>query len=337
MGTSGYDLHSLAHNTLVGKRCEPREIKRTFEAGRSWVTTDLTLLVDSSSLIYRAYFSTPDTMRAPDGTEINAAYGFLGMLARLVEDHDPDRICCAADESWRPEWRVRLIDTYKTHRTEPGSIQQQTDLRLAGQIQIIFGILELCGVSVVGYADHEAEDVIGTLARHVTGRVAIVSGDRDLFQLVRDPDVQVFYPKRGVSVVDRVDETYIEKRFGIPGRAYRDYAILRGDSSDGLPGVRGIGEKMAASLVSTYGSLDAIVTAVEGGGGGIALDKVRRDLSYLERAVQVVTIPTTLPLGDVDLTRPRDFPQEVHTAAQHFGLTNVVNRLVSALTGGRSE
>jgi 5'-3' exonuclease len=300
------------------------------------VDSSLTLLVDASSLIYRAFFSTPDTVKAPDGTPINAAHGFLGMLSRLVWDNRPDFIACASDEDWRPQWRVKLIGTYKTHRTEPGSIQQKTDIEVGKQIPALFQILDLCGIKVVGHPDYEAEDVIGTLAARASGRVAIVSGDRDLFQLVRDPDVFVLYPKRGVSQVDRVDEAYIEKRFGIPGRAYRDYAVLRGDSSDGLPGVKGIGEKLASSLITTYGSIDAIVAAATSSPRpGMGLDKVRRELDYVERAVKVVSIPTDLPLPDVDLTRPRGEPDEaVYPLAERFGLLGAVRRLVTALKQG---
>jgi 5'-3' exonuclease len=295
------------------------------------MSNDLTLLVDSSSLIYRAFFSTPDTVRGPDGTLVNAAHGFLGMLSRLVRDHNPALLCCAADADWRPEWRVRLIETYKTHRTEASSVQQQADEALVEQNAIIFELLELCGIKVVGHPGYEAEDVIGTLVARAPGRVAIVSGDRDLFQLVRDPRVFVLYPRRGVSVVDTVDEAYIEEKFDIPGRAYKDYAVLRGDSSDGLPGVRGIGEKMASSLVRRYGSLDAIVSAASDG-EGIALGRVRRDRDYIERAVKVVTIPTDLPLPEIDLARPRAISKEAAlSAAQRYGLANAVTRLASAL------
>ncbi|MDQ5815705.1 MAG: 5'-3' exonuclease [Actinomycetota bacterium] len=297
------------------------------------MTDELTLLVDAPSLIYRAFFSTPDTVRAPDGTPVNAAHGFLRMMARLIQDHDPDRMCCAADENWRPEWRVELIETYKTHRTEAGSLQQQTDAEVSRQVAIIYGLLALCGIQVIGHPDYEAEDVIGTLTARAPGPVAIVSGDRDLFQLVRDPDVWVLYPKRGVSVVDRVDEGFIQKKFGIPGGAYLDYAVLRGDSSDGLPGVRGIGEKIAASLVTKYGSLEAILeAAADMQRQGVVMQKVRADLDYLRRAVQVVTIATDLPLPDEDLTRPRGNPHEsVHPLAKGFGLTNAVNGLTDAL------
>ncbi|MFN2489310.1 MAG: 5'-3' exonuclease H3TH domain-containing protein [Actinomycetota bacterium] len=301
------------------------------------MTNDLTLLIDASSLIYRAYFSTPDTVRAPDGRLVNAAHGFLGMIARLVHDHNPRHICCAADEDWRPEWRVELIDTYKTHRTLPSSIQQQADRELERQVPIIFGLLQLCGIEVIGHPGYEAEDVIGTLAARASGPVAIVSGDRDLFQLVRDPDVFVLFPRRGVSLVDRVDETYIEERFGIPGRSYRDFAVLRGDSSDGLPGVRGIGDKIAASLLRRYGSLSGIMSAAEAHGEGIALSRVQRDLDYIKRALQVVTIPTDLPLPQVDLRRPLGDPEEAaYPFAQRLGLSNAVTRLIASLRSERS-
>jgi len=298
------------------------------------VSSRLTLLVDASSLIYRALFSTPDSVRTPDGTPINAAHGFLGMLARLVRDHDPDFICCATDEDWRPEWRVDLIDTYKTYRAESGSAQEQAEDLLEPQMPALFEVLEGCGIPVVGHAGAEAEDVIGTLAHRAPGRVGIVSGDRDLFQLVDDPDIYVLYPRRGVSELDVVNEAYIAERFGIPGDAYRDYAILRGDPSDGLPGVRGVGEKLASALVTRYGSLEGIVAAVAQGEEGVALGKVRRDLDYVERALKVVTIPTDLPIPKIDLSRPRAEPKKaVYAAADKYGLGGAARRLGRALAG----
>jgi 5'-3' exonuclease len=296
---------------------------------------DLTMLVDAASLIYRALFSTPDSVTAPDGTPMNAAHGFLGMLARLVADHDPDFLCCADDADWRPAWRVDLISTYKAFRAETGSAQAQAEERLAPQMPPLLRILEGCGVKVVGYPGYEAEDVIGTLSARASGRVAIVSGDRDLFQLVRDPDVWVLYPKRGVSVMDVVTESYIETRYGIAARAYRDYAVLRGDPSDGLPGVRGVGEKLAASLLSRYGSLEAVLSE-DSTVGGTVVGKVRRDRDYVERALRVVTIPTDLPLPAVDLTRPRSEPDEaVYAFADGFGLGGAARRLGAALTRRR--
>ncbi|MDQ5874081.1 MAG: 5'-3' exonuclease [Actinomycetota bacterium] len=296
-----------------------------------------TLLVDAASLIYRALFSTPDTVTAPDGSPINAAHGFLGMLARLIADHDPDFICCAADEDWRPQWRVELIDSYKAVRADEGSAQEKAEELLAPQMPVLFEILEGCGIAVVGHPGCEAEDVIGTLAERAPGRVAIVSGDRDLFQLVRDPKVVVLYPRRGVSKMDEVNEGYIEARYGIPGRAYLDFAVLRGDPSDGLPGVRGIGEKLASSLVARYGSLDGVLEAATSSSPGVAIGKVRRDIDYVKRAAQVATIPTDLPLPDVDLVRPRSEPDaSLYEVAKQAGLEGALRRLVEAMMGKAS-
>ena len=296
--------------------------------------SSLTLLIDASSLIFRALFSTPDSIKAPDGTPVNAAYGFLGMLGRLIDDHDPEFICCATDEDWRPEWRVALIDSYKSFRAEEGSAQEAAEDLLAPQTPILFEILEGCGIPVVGSPGYEAEDVIGTLATRAPGPVGIVSGDRDLFQLVRDPDVFVFYPKRGVSQLDIVNEQYIADKYGIPGRAYRDFAVLRGDPSDGLPGVRGIGEKLASSLIARYGSLDGVLEAAASSEPGVVIGKVRRDIDYVKRAVQVVTIACDAPIPDVDLTRPRsELSSAVLEFADRVSLGGATRRLVAALTG----
>ncbi|MDQ4142170.1 MAG: flap endonuclease [Actinomycetota bacterium] len=294
----------------------------------------LTLLVDAPSLIYRALFSTPDSVTMPDGTPINAGHGFLRMLARLVGDQDPDYICCAADENWRPAWRVELLETYKAHRAEAGSQQEESEKRLAPQVPVIYELLEACGVKVIGHPDAEAEDVIGTLARRAPGRVAIFSGDRDLFQLVEDPRCFIIYPIRGVSQVDVIDESYIENKYGIPGRSYGDFAVLRGDPSDGLPGVRGIGDKLATSLVSKYGSLDAIIEAAQNDKPSVVMSKVKNDLDYVERARRVVSISCDLSIDEVDLTRPREIDETaVRAKAAEYGLENSARALMAALKG----
>lgn len=295
----------------------------------------LTMLVDASSLIYRAFFSTPESVKTPDGSPINAAHGFLNMLARLVGDHDPEYLACASDEDWRPEWRVELIDTYKTHRTasEITETAAHADDQIEQQVPIIGELLEMCGVAVVGAPSYEAEDVIGALVPRAPGPVAIVSGDRDLFQLVRDPDVRVLYPKRGVSDLLVVDEAEIERRFGIPGRAYGDYALLRGDPSDGLPGVRGIGEKTASSLIAKYGSLEAVIEAAMNQPAG-PLGKVKASLDYLDRAARVVLISDDIPIGDPDISRPRgDVHPDVEKTAESYGLIGAIRRLLAALRG----
>jgi 5'-3' exonuclease len=304
------------------------------------VAHDLTLLVDASSLLYRAYFSTPDSVRAPDGTPINAAHGFLGMLARLVADHDPARLACAVDEDWRPAWRVDLVPEYKAARVASVAPAQQVaaDDEVGRQSVYVFKLLEGLGVAVVGFEACEAEDVIGTLAEREAARpgtrVAIVSGDRDLYQLVRDPGIYVLYPVKGVTEMLRVDEAEIARRYKIPGRAYADFAVLRGDPSDGLPGVKGIGEKTAASLLNTYGSLDDIVAAARAKPGAGALSRVAAHLDYVERARKVVAIPRDLPLRVVDLARPRKPPiPEVTALAEALGLAGAVGRLGAALEG----
>ena len=306
--------------------------------GDTPVPPSLTVLVDASSLLYRAYFSTPDSVRAPDGTPINAAHGFLGMLARLVADHDPARLACAVDEDWRPAWRVDLVPEYKAARVASVAPAQQVaaDDEVGRQSVYVFRLLEGLGVAVVGFEACEAEDVIGTLAERETAhpgrRVAIVSGDRDLYQLVRDPEIYVLYPIKGVSEMLRVDEAEVTRRYKIPGRAYADFAVLRGDPSDGLPGVKGIGEKTAASLLNTYGNLDEIIKAAQANPGAGALSRVASHLDYVDRARQVVAIPRDLPLPDVDLTRPREAPiPEVTALAEALALDGALGRLAAAL------
>jgi len=302
------------------------------------VDNSLTLLVDAPSLIYRALFSTPDSITAPDGTPMNAAYGFIRMLARLVADHDPAFVGCAADEDWRPDWRVELIPEYKSARAEPGSQQEQSEELLAPQVPVAYALLERCGVHVLGHPGFEAEDIIGTLGARAPGRVAIFSGDRDLFQLVQDPRCWILYPIRGVSKLDVIDESYIANKYGIPGRAYLDYAVLRGDPSDGLPGVRGIGDKLASSLVARYGSLDKIIEMAEAGEQGLSMAKVKRELDYVKRAQKVVAIAVDIPLPDVDLTRRTALPDEddIVAEAEQHGLRSPIRSLIDALKGSGS-
>jgi len=288
--------------------------------------------VDAASLIYRAFFSTPDTVTAPDGMQINAAYGFLNMLARLVADRDPDLLVCCDDVDWRPQWRVDLVPSYKTHRV--GVPQPLLD----AQMPVIYEVLKAAGVPTAGVAGWEAEDVIGALIPRCPGRVEIVSGDRDLFQLVRDPDVVILYPLRGVSELSLINERYIERKYGIPGRAYGDYAILRGDTSDGLPGVPGIGEKTAQALISKYKTLSNVVEAAMTGDGAGALGKVRKGLDYVDRATQVTLISDEAPVGDVDMTRPSgESSPELQALADRYGLKNPVDRLLSALRAGSKK
>lgn len=265
---------------------------------------------------------------------INAAHGFIYMLARLIEDHRPERLACAADEDWRPQWRVDLIPSYKTFRAAADSAQAQAEDVLGPQVPLLYAMLDLFDIKVIGHPEAEAEDVIGTLAERAPGKVSIVSGDRDLFQLVEDPKVRVLFPVRGVSKLDLVDESFIASKYSIPSRAYLDFAVLRGDNSDGLPGVNGIGEKLAASLVEKYGSIEAILDAARAGTPGRLLDKVRKDIDYIEAAVKVCTISCDLDIPDVDLGLPTEVDEDVVMAgAARLGLTGPCSALVQALKG----
>src|SRR5438874_582562 len=216
------------------------------------------MLLDGSSLMFRAFFGLPVTaFKAPNGQPVNAVRGFLDMLARLVTDRKPRAIVVATDEDWRPAFRVNVIPSYKTARLERGAMPPE----LEPQEPIIRAVLAAIGVEVIGAEGFEAEDVIASLLPKISGKVEIVTGDRDLFSLVRDPDVCVLYTQQGIGRLLMVDEAEVERRYGIPGRSYGDFAVLRGDPSDGLPGVPGVGEKTAAQLVRRFKDLDGIVAS----------------------------------------------------------------------------
>ena len=279
------------------------------------------LLVDYSSLLYRAYHSMPSTV------PMHGTHGFLNMLARVVTDRRPDRLAVCTDDDWRPAFRVDALPSYKAHRVEDALNDPVTPHEQLGR-----QVLEAMGVCLPGSPGFEAEDVIATLAAKATEPVKVVSGDRDLFALVRDPDVVVLYPKRGVSELIEVDEAEITRRYSIPGRRYGDFALLRGDPSDGLPGVPGIGDKTAAQLVSKYGSLDALLE-----GRGVPPGLVKRlnaARDYLDAARRVVLPVEHVPLPELDLSLP-SAPRDQETLegiAKEHELDGPIDRLWAALT-----
>jgi len=281
------------------------------------------LLLDGSSLMFRAFFGIPvGAFKAADGQPVNTVRGFLDMLARLVSDRNPKALVVATDEDWRPAFRVDVIASYKTARLERGAMPAE----LEPQEPIIRAVLHAIGVEVMGAAGFEAEDVIASLLPKITGKVEIVTGDRDLFSLVRDPDVTVLYTQKGIGNLLVVDEAEIERRYGIPGRSYGDYAVLRGDPSDGLPGVPGVGEKTAAQLVRRYKDLDGIIAS--GKLGDVAN-------AYIERARRVgVPVGIALvakPQGTRPAT-PRD-PQALAKLGETYGIGSSIDRLSRALAG----
>ena len=268
-------------------------------------------------MIFRAFYGVPQTTRAPDGKLVNAVRGFLDTLARYITERKPHRVAVTTDEDWRPDWRVELIPSYKTHRTgEP------VPHDLVPQMPIIMGSLAAVGVDALGLAGYEAEDIIASLVSKVDPPVEIASGDRDLFSLVRDRQVVVLYPEKGGPAY--VDEAEVERRYSIPGRKYADYAILRGDPSDGLPGLAGVGDKKAADLVRRYGSVGAMLEA------GVFRSA---DAEYLEKASMVVP-----PVSDLKIKVPRgrrvrwpDDPARVEELGRRYGIASSFERLLKAL------
>lgn len=298
------------------------------------------MLLDTPSLYFRAFHGVPTTVTAPDGSPVNAVRGLLDFIARLVRTHHPDRLVACFDADWRPAFRVAALPSYKAHRLAADG-GESVPAELSPQVPVIEAVLDAIGLARIGVAGYEADDVIGTLAVAAAGPVDIVTGDRDLFQLVRDDQpVRVIYTAaRGVGRAEIVDETAVARRYGIPGRAYADFAMLRGDPSDGLPGVAGIGEKTAAALVTRFGSVAAMLAALDADetagfpAGARARLSAARD--YLAAAGPVVRVATDVPLPAYDDTQPRSprNPLRLVELADRWGLDSALNRLLAALAG----
>src|SRR3954465_12648193 len=267
------------------------------------------MLLDTPSLYFRAFFGVPESVTASDGTPVNAIRGLLDMIARLVRDRSPHSVIACMDADWRPRFRVDALPSYKAHRVGPDG-GDQTPPALGAQVPLIEEVLAAFGIAQGGAAGYEADDVIGNLATVEKGEVDVVTGDRDLFQLVRDDQpVRVLYTARGIKALQVVGEAEVTDKYGIPGRAYADFATLRGDPSDGLPGVPGVGDKTAAALITRFGSLEGIEEALDAGetagfpaGGRLKLEKAR---DYLAAARTVVRVVTRIPLPELEAGVPR--------------------------------
>src|SRR5918994_4488161 len=218
------------------------------------------LVVDSPSLFYRAFFALPKSIKGQDGNSVNAIRGYLDMVSRVIVDRRPEAVANVFDADWRPQWRVDLYAGYKAKRAEDPP-------ELPGQVPLLLQVLDAAGLPVAEAAGYEADDVIGAIAAAAgpEERLAVLTGDRDLFQVVRDPQVWVLYPLRGTSSLATMDAAGVAAKAKVPPERYVDLAILRGDPSDGLPGVPGIGEKTAATLVADHPDLDALLAAAEAG------------------------------------------------------------------------
>ncbi|KZM73013.1 5'-3' exonuclease [Nocardia terpenica] len=307
------------------------------------------LLLDGASLWFRAFHAIPEKITAPDGRPVNAVRGFTDMVAALITRHAPSRLVVCLDLEWRPPFRVALVPSYKAHRLDdsadaaPGA--EQVPDTLTPQVDMIMEVLAAAGIATAGAEGLEADDVIGTLAhRERTDPVVVVSGDRDLLQVVRDepaPPVRVFYAGRGLAKAELFGPAEVAAKYGVPqvnaGPGYADMATLRGDASDGLPGVPGIGDKSAAQLISRFGSLDALRAAVADPASDLARG-VRAKLvaaeEYLTAAAPVVRVVTDAEVHlsgpDILPAAPAD-PDRLRALAAAYNAESPVQRLITAL------
>ncbi|MER8224001.1 5'-3' exonuclease [Streptomyces sp. NPDC094143] len=302
------------------------------------------MLLDTASLYFRAYFGVPESVKAPDGTPVNAVRGLLDFIDRLVKDHRPDALVACMDADWRPQWRVELIPSYKAHRVAEeraaGPDEEEVPDTLSPQVPVIEAVLDAVGIARVGVAGYEADDVIGTFTARAKGPVDIVTGDRDLYQLVDDArGVRVLYPLKGVGSLQLTDEAVLRAKYGVGGSGYADLALLRGDPSDGLPGVPGVGEKTAAKLLAEFGDLPGILAAVEDRRSRLTPTQRRRldeSRPYLAVAPKVVRVADDVPLPDVTTALPRAprDPAALEALAARWGLGGSLERLLTTLAAG---
>ncbi|MDI3195013.1 5'-3' exonuclease [Pseudarthrobacter sp. AL07] len=303
------------------------------------------MLLDTASLYFRAFYGLPDTICRADGTPVNAVRGLLDMIARLTTDYGATHLVACWDDDWRPQWRVDLIPTYKSHRVAE-LVSDAPDVEVApdaleAQLPMIRRVLELAGIAIVGAAEHEADDVVGTYASHADLPVDVVTGDRDLFQTVNDDrQVRVIYTARGMRNLEVVTDAVVVGKYRVLPEQYADYATLRGDASDGLPGVAGIGEKTAASLLGEYGTLENLLAAAADGGGGVSASvqsKLAAAADYLTVAPTVVKIVRDLNVPTLEEAGAQLHPvdgesrAELERLAVEWNLGSSVKRLLDAL------
>ena len=303
------------------------------------------MLLDTAALYFRAFHGLPDTITAPDGTPVNAVRGLLDIIARLVGEFAPTELVACWDDAWRPRWRVELIPSYKAHRlAEPGDGEHPdreiVPEALTAQIPIIAEVLAALGIAVVGAPDHEADDVIGTLAATATIPVDVVTSDRDLYQVVDDArGVRVVSTARGMRDLELVTDEVVRAKYGVSAAQYAEFATLRGDPSDGLPGVAGIGEKTAATLLARFGDLEGVLAAATTTSSGIPAGqaaKLRAGAEYALRALPAVRVVRDLPLPAVDAAVSLTDAQRAAGAAlaERWGLGGSMDRVLAPLGRG---
>jgi len=295
------------------------------------------MLLDSASLWYRAYYGMPDTLLSPTGMPVNAIRGYIDMTARLISMYSPNRIVACIEGDWRPSWRVDLFPAYKANRLEDeGDVEAEPET-LTPQIPVLLDLLDAFGIPMVGVDDYEADDVMATFAVREKGPIRIVTGDRDLFQLVDDRrDVKVVYLAKGISQHDLVDISWVANKYGIPGDRYALFAMFRGDPSDGLPGVKGIGEKGAALIANNFASVDDALAGAKAGHEVLSASlakKIIEGADYLKIAPTLVNCARDVAIPSMTIampTKPEDL-SAIYAIKDEYGLGASVDRLISAL------
>ncbi|OMC52687.1 5'-3' exonuclease [Mycobacterium sp. IS-836] len=310
------------------------------------------LLLDGASMWFRSYFGVPSSITAPDGRPVNAVRGFIDSMAVVITQQRPARLAVCLDLDWRPQFRVDLIPSYKAHRVAEPEPPGEPDIEevpddLTPQIDMIMELLDAFGIPTAGAEGFEADDVLGTLAaRERRDPVVVVSGDRDLLQVVADDPVpvRVLYLGRGLSKATLFGPAEVAEQYGVPadraGAAYAELALMRGDPSDGLPGVPGVGEKTAATLLAQHGSLERILAAAQDPKSKMAKGlraKLLGAIDYIEAAGHVVRVATDAP---VNLSTPTDelplaaaHPKRTAELATELGVGSSIGRLQKALDG----
>ena len=301
------------------------------------------LLLDSASLWYRAFYGLPQSMVSPSGQPVNAIRGYLDSIARMAVTYQPDRIVACLDGDWRPSWRTDLIPEYKANRIEEesddGSLSDAAEELeiLEAQVPVIMEVLDAIGIPLIGIDDYEADDVIATLSVREPGPTFIVTGDRDLFQLVDDKrKVKVAYIAKGISQHELVDLKWIKNRYEIPGDRYALFATFRGDPSDGLPGARGIGPKGAATIANSFATIEEVIEAANKSNSKLSASlqkKILESAEYLRKAEIVVNCvdDLRLPKGPFNLPKKVMNSKALEILSKSYGIDSSVKRLLSAL------
>ena len=294
------------------------------------------MLLDSASLWYRAYFGMPDTLLSPSGEPVNAIRGYLDMTSKLISIYKPKRLVACIEGDWRPSWRVDLFPEYKANRLDVEGEEEEPDT-LGPQIPVLLDLLEAFQIPIVGVDDYEADDVMASYTVSEPGPIKIVTGDRDLFQLVDDKrKISVVYLAKGIANHDLVDLRWIAQKYDIPGERYALFAMIRGDASDGLPGIRGIGEKGAAVIAKQFNSLEEVLLAAKNEDERLtanARKKLLESAEYARIAPKLVHCALDVPLPKLNIDMPKRPANldEIYQYQKDYGLGTSIDRLIAAL------